>query len=65
MIKTRWKDINKGDDDNLVYRGRLVGKEFNVGEMDWIFARPPPLEAMRRLILEAATIGQGQDTHTK
>ena len=26
MIKTRWIDMNKGDDQNLVYRSRLVGK---------------------------------------
>ena len=26
MIKTRWIDINKGDDVNPVYRSRLVGK---------------------------------------
>ena len=24
-IKTRWIDINKGDDENPAYRGRLVG----------------------------------------
>ena len=27
--ETRWFDINKGDDDDPVYRSRLVGKEFN------------------------------------
>ena len=26
VIKTRWIDINKGDDDNPNYRSRLVGK---------------------------------------
>ena len=26
VIKTRWIDINKGDDNNPVYRSRLVGK---------------------------------------
>ena len=26
IIKTRWIDINKGDDENPVYRSRLVGK---------------------------------------
>ena len=25
IIKTRWIDINKGDDENPVYRSRLVG----------------------------------------
>ena len=65
IIKARWIDMNKGDDANPVYRSRLVGKEFNTGEMDGIFAGTPPLEAMRCLIHEAATIGEGQDTHTK
>ena len=27
VIKTRWIDINKGDDANPIYRSRLVGKE--------------------------------------
>ena len=45
IIKTRWIDINKGDDDNPVYRSRLVGKEFNNESMDGIFAGTPPLEA--------------------
>ena len=26
VIKTRWIDINKGDDANPIYRSRLVGK---------------------------------------
>ena len=26
IIKTRWIDINKGDDNNPIYRSRLVGK---------------------------------------
>merc|ERR1712139_483246 len=41
IIKTRWIDINKGDDENPVYRSRLVGKEFNDGQMDGLFAAPP------------------------
>ena len=43
IIKTRWIDINKGDDENPVYRSRLVGKEFNDGQMDGLFAPPAPL----------------------
>ena len=34
IISTRWIDINKGDDENPVHRSRLVGKEFNDGQMD-------------------------------
>ena len=56
VIKTRWIDINKGDDDNPVYRSRLVGKEFNDGQMDGLFAGTPPLEALRFLVHEAATV---------
>ena len=60
MIKTRWIGINKGDDDNPVYRSRLVGKEINTGEMEGIFAGTPPLEALRCLIHEAATVRDGK-----
>ena len=56
IIKTRWIDINKGDDLNPNYRSRLVGKEFNNEQMDGLFAGTPPLEAFRYLIHEAATI---------
>ena len=42
VIRTRWIDINKGDDDNPVYRSRLVGKEFNDGQIDGLFAGTPP-----------------------
>ena len=65
LIKTRWIDINKGDDTSPVYRSRLVGKEFNTGAMEDIFAGTPPLEALRCLIHRAATIGEGEDTSTK
>ena len=46
VIKTRWIDINKGDDSNPVYRNRLVGKQFNNEAMDGIVAGTPPLEAL-------------------
>ena len=52
------------DDENPVYRSRLVGKEFNNDAMDGIFARAPPLEALCYVAHEAATIRQGEDTHT-
>ena len=65
IIKTRWIDINKGDDDNPVYRSRLVGKEFNNESMDGIFAGTPPLEALRYIVHEAATIRGGEDMRTK
>lgn len=65
ISKTRWIDINKGDDDNPVYKSRLVGKEFNNETMDGIFAGTPPLEALRYTVHEAATIRQSEDTDSK
>ena len=59
VIQTRWIDINKGDDSRPNYRSRLVGKEFNTGEMDGIFAGTPPLEVLRCLLHSAATIKSG------
>ena len=48
-----------------MYRSRLVGKEFNNEAMDGIFAGTPPLEALRCLIHEAATIRNEDDPHLK
>ena len=56
IIKTRWVDINECDDENPVYRSRPVGEEFNDGHMDGLFAATPPLEALRFLAHEAATV---------
>ena len=53
ILRGRWIDIDKGDDDNLIMWSRLVGKEFNIGPMDDLFAATPPLEALRALIGEA------------
>ena len=61
-IKTRWIDINKGDDTNLIYRSRLVGNEFNNETIEGIFAGTPPLEALRSLIHEAATMRKGEES---
>ena len=58
IIKTRWLDINKGDRWHPNYRSRFVGKEFNDqkgGEPGW-FAATPPLEALKLLISDAATV---------
>ena len=48
-----------------VYRSRLVGKEFNNEAMDGIFAGTPPLEALRCLIHEAATVRTKDDQYSK
>ena len=65
IIRTRWIDINKGDDENPNYRSRLVGKEFNDGQMDGLFAGTPPLEALRFLVHGAATVRSGEEMGTK
>ena len=57
IIRTRWIDINKGDDENPVYRSRLVGKEFNDGQVDGLFAGTPPLEALRSLSMRPPPCG--------
>ena len=59
IVKTRWIDINKGDLENPLHRSRFVAKEFNDGAIDGLFASTPPLEALRYLISEAATIRKG------
>ena len=59
------RDINKGDDENPVYRSRLVGKEFNDGQMDGLFAATPPLEALRFLVHEAATVRSDEELGSK
>ena len=55
IVKSRWIDINKGDDDNPVYRSRFVAKEYNTGEEPGLFAGTPPLEALRYIVHLAAT----------
>ena len=56
VIATRWIDVNKGDMNNPLYRSRLVGKEFNDGYGEGLFASTPPLEALKFLISDAATV---------
>ena len=55
IILLRWIDINKGDDEKPMYRSRIVGKEFNDGQVNGLFAGTPPLEALRYIVHEAAT----------
>ena len=51
----RWVDVNKGDATDTYYRSRLVGREFNIGRDDALYAATPPLEALRLVISHAAT----------
>ena len=54
-MKSRWIDINKGDDKTPNYRSRMVGKEFNDSVLEGLFAATPPLEALRLLLSHAAS----------
>ena len=59
VVDTRWIDLNKGDEDHPDHRSRLVAKDFNTGKEEGVFAATPPLEALKFLISEAATIEEG------
>jgi len=65
IIGARWIDINKGDNINENYRSRYVAKEFNDGKDDSLFASTPPLEALRLIISEAATIDYDHEEYSK
>ena len=60
IIGTRWVDVNKGDAESPNCRSRLVGREFNVGRDNTLYAATPPLEALRVVISHAATYGRGK-----
>jgi len=59
LIDVRWIDVNKGDYEDPVYRSRLVGREYNTHKDDSLYAATPPLEALRIIISNAATIERG------
>ena len=62
IIKTKWIDTNKGDRFNPNMRSRFVAKEFNngkSGDAAW-FAATPPLEALKLILSDAATIREGR-----
>ena len=65
MIKSRWIDINKGDDVASLYRSRLVGKEFADKKVDGLFAGTPLLAALRFLVHEAATVEGEEEEQEK
>ena len=39
IVRSRWIDINKGDDLHPNYRSRMVGKEFNDSVLDGLLRR--------------------------
>ena len=63
LIDTRWIDTNKADELNPEYRSRLVGREFNDGKDDSLYASTPPLESLRLVVSWAATIAKSGSRH--
>ena len=61
VVGTRWIDHNKGDEDNEDIRSRLVAKDFNQSKMEGLFAATPPLEGLKLLLSEAATMEDWQE----
>ena len=61
LIGVRWVDVNKGDSTDRNYRSVLVGREFNVGKDDTLYASTPPLEALRVITSHAATEVPGEE----
>ena len=64
-VLRRWKDINKRDVEKPSYRSRVVAIEFNTSQMDGLFAATAPLEALRLLVSNAATVEKCPDSAFK
>ena len=60
IIKFRWINDNKMDQDNPMVRPRVVAKDFNNGVDPNVFASTPPIKALRDLLSKAATHGEGK-----
>ena len=56
-VGTRWIDVDKGDTENQTTEIGWWPKEYNTGQEGGLFASTPPLEALRWLLNEAATVG--------
>jgi hypothetical protein len=58
IVKGRWVDVNKGDEQNPNYRSRYVAKEFKRGSKSSLaaefFAAMPPLSCSKFLLILAA-----------
>ena len=59
-IKSRWLDINKGDDANINYRSRWVAKQFKTYDDFEMFSATPPLDAIRYVVSVAASQKDGR-----
>ena len=64
-LKTRWVDVNKGDDARPDIRSRLVAKDIAFKKDDSFYAATPPLEALRLLLSGMATDRQIGANETK
>ena len=49
VITTKWRDTNKGEQQNPNYRVRLVGREIKTESPLDLFAATPPLESLRMI----------------
>ena len=58
VVGGRWVDVDKGDLHRPDYRSRFVAKEINTGYEEGLYASTPPLEALRWMLSEAATIDE-------
>ena len=58
-VGTKWLETNKGDEENLNIRARLVAQEFASKQLKTIFAATPPWEAKKALLSMAVTEGIG------
>ena len=58
-VRTKWIDINKGDEDEYNIGSRLVAQEYSQGKLSTIFAATPLLEAKEALLSMAVTEGIG------
>ena len=57
VLTTKWLDTNKGDEVNVNYRSRLVGRELKMDNRLDLFAATPPLETLK-LLLSMCAKGQ-------
>ena len=56
---SRLVDIDNGDTSKPDYRSILVAKEINTGYEEGLYASTPPLEALRWILSETATVEVG------
>jgi len=60
-ISVRWLDINRGDDDNLEYRTRLVAQELKRDKREYLSVATQLLAAKRLFFSKAVTEGIGYE----